>query len=243
MASRNVRSEASKCTDITAIAGGGTASIEELAGGVRRKVEYRDGGNGIAKRYWRDGTEQPIDADGARWLATIIPTMMREAGIEAEARVARIYNRGGAQAVLDEIVQIESDHARGVYLRALLGSYQLSPEELDDTLKFAGAVGSDYERRNVLSVALAKQKMGRANFAMLLKIAAGIGSDYERAELLVGMLPRLAKEDDVRAAWLEAALGIKGGISAELERTGSRLRRAWTRPPGGVWERRLDCAA
>lgn len=195
-------------SDIERIAHNGDASIEELANGVRRRVEYRDTGNGIAKRYYRDGTELPIDADASQWLATIIPAMMRETGIEAESRVARLYSRGGARAVLDEIALIGSDHARGVYLRALLGGHTLKPDELDDTLKLAGAVGSDYERRNVLSTALEKQQMGKENFVSLLKIAAVIESSYERAELLSAAASKVANDADLRRAWLKAAAAI-----------------------------------
>ncbi len=36
-------------------------------------------------------------------------------------------------------------------------------------------------------------------------------------------------------------LGGRVGLGGEVERTSSALVDAWARPPGGVWERRLDC--
>ena len=42
---------------------------------------------------------------------------------------------------------------------------------------------------------------------------------------------------------LVAAAGAQAGVSGEASRTSSELVRAWWRPPGGVWDRRLDCAA
>lgn len=39
----------------------------------------------------------------------------------------------------------------------------------------------------------------------------------------------------------EVAAGAKLGIDVEVTRSGSRLRDAWSRPEGGVWERRVDC--
>jgi hypothetical protein len=38
-------------------------------------------------------------------------------------------------------------------------------------------------------------------------------------------------------------LGAQAGVSAELSRTNRKLVGAWSRPPGGAWERRLDCLA
>ncbi|MDC8014922.1 M56 family metallopeptidase [Tahibacter soli] len=195
-------------TDIAAIDGDGTVSLEEEAGGVTHRVEYANGDNGIARRYWRDGAERPIDADAKQWLSTIIPRMMREAGIDAVARVDRIYKAGGASAVLAEVTQIGSDHARGLYLRTLIGNYKLGTEEVDDTLKLTATIESDYERRNVMSAALAKQKLDKPGLETLLKIAGAIGSDYERAEVLSEAVAQIAPHADLRRAWMKSALAM-----------------------------------
>lgn len=195
-------------TDIVAIDGDGTVSLEEEAGGVKHRVEYANGGSGIVKRYWRDGAERPIDADAKQWLSTIIPRMMREAGIDAVARVDRFYKAGGAQAVLAEVTQMGSDHARGLYLRMLLGNYKLDTDAVDDALKLTATIDSDYERRNVLSTALAKQKLDNAGLAALLKISATIGSSYERAEVLSDAVTQIAPHADLRRVWLKAALAM-----------------------------------
>jgi beta-lactamase regulating signal transducer with metallopeptidase domain len=195
-------------TDIVAISGDGTVSLEETFGGVKRRVEYANGSGGIVKRYWKDGTEQAVDADGKQWLATIIPRMMREAGVDAVARVDRIYKARGAQGVLDEVAQINSDHARGLYLRTLLRNYALSSDIVDDTLKITATIESDYEQRNVLSAALEKQKLDQAGLAALLKIAAVIDSSYERAEILSQAVDQVAPHADLRRVWLKAALAM-----------------------------------
>jgi hypothetical protein len=39
----------------------------------------------------------------------------------------------------------------------------------------------------------------------------------------------------------EVGLGAQAGIEAGITRAASELLDAWTRPPGGAWERRIDC--
>lgn len=39
----------------------------------------------------------------------------------------------------------------------------------------------------------------------------------------------------------DLGLGARAGVNAEVTRSESRLLDAWSRPAGGVWERRLDC--
>ncbi len=46
---------------------------------------------------------------------------------------------------------------------------------------------------------------------------------------------------DAYGAELEGGAGAVAGVSGEVTRMTSRLRRAWWRPPGGVWDRRVDC--
>ncbi|CAA9517037.1 MAG: hypothetical protein AVDCRST_MAG13-3140 [uncultured Solirubrobacteraceae bacterium] len=46
---------------------------------------------------------------------------------------------------------------------------------------------------------------------------------------------------DAYGADLEAGAIAAAGLSGEISRTRSRLSRAWWRPPGGVWDRRVDC--
>lgn len=48
------------------------------------------------------------------------------------------------------------------------------------------------------------------------------------------------RESDFGAG-VEAGLGVQAGVDAKVTRATSELLDAWTRPPGGAWERRIDC--
>ena len=194
--------------DIASLSDGGTATFSETHMGKTQRVDIASHGGKLERRYFVDNKEQPLDADARKWMAALIPGVIRETAIDAEGRVKRIRAKGGVDAVLDEIAHIDSGYARGVYLRALAGGGKLTSAEMTRALGLVDAIDSDYEKRNALAALAAVQPLDAAQQKLVLAQADKINSDYERAELLVGILPQLAPADDVRAAWLKAASGI-----------------------------------
>ena len=203
-------------TDVTGIGGAGTATFEETAGGVTRRLELADHGGTLERRYFVDRSERPLDAAAREWTAHVVLQLVRS-GIGAEQRVKRLHARGGAKLVLDEIAQLPSDYVRGIYLRTLMDLGKLTAPELDRAVRLAGDLGSDYERRQALTAVFDKQALDAAEQVTFLRQALRFDSDYERAELLVGVVPRLADTAAVRQAWLDAALKV--GSDYERRRT------------------------
>ncbi len=195
--------------DIATLSAGGSAAFSEKRDGRTQRIEIAERGGKLERRYFVDDKELPLDAAAHTWMATLIPTVIRETALDADARVKRIRAKGGANAVLDEIARIDSGYARGVYIHALAASGKLSSAEMTRALGLVDGIGSDYEKRNALVALGALQPLDASQQKLVLAQADKIGADYERAELLVGMLPHLAPDADVRAAWLQAALGIK----------------------------------
>ena len=212
-------------TAIESLSAGAKVSFEETVGGVTRKVEYVGADGGVSSRYWRDGKEQAFDTDAKAWVAAIVPQLLRESAVNVAERVARLYKRGGATAVLQEVALIKSDYSRGRHLGELLKKHELSAAELDLALAEVGKIGSDYERRQVLSATLANQQVAAPQLTKVLQSAGSIGSDYERAELLVQCAERIGRDAQVRRVWLEVADGIgsdyerRRSLEALLNRT------------------------
>ena len=209
--------------DVATLSGGGSAVFSETRLGKTQRIEIANRGGKLEHRYFVDDKEQAFDATAHQWMATLIPTVIRETAIDAEGRVARIRAKGGADAVIDEIGKIDSGYARGVYLRYLAAGGKLTAPQMTRALKLVDGIDSDYEKRNALVALASVQPLDAEQQKLVLAQADKIGSAYERAELLVGILPQLAPADDVRAAWLEAASGIdsdyehRRALSAMLE--------------------------
>jgi beta-lactamase regulating signal transducer with metallopeptidase domain len=194
--------------DVASLGDGGSASFSETRLGKTQRIEITSRGGKLEKSYFVDEKQQPVDAETQKWMATLIPTVIRETAIDAEGRVRRIREKGGADAVLDEIGHIDSSYARGVYLRYLAAGGKLTSAQMTRALGLVDGIDSDYEKRNALAALASMQPLDAAQQMLVLTQANKIGSDYERAELLVGMLPQLAPAANVRAAWLKAASGI-----------------------------------
>jgi len=203
--------------DVASLSDGGSASFAETKDGVERRVQYRSQGGKIERRCFVNDDERPADAAQEAWIKAFLPAVIRDSAIGAEARVKRIYAKGGTGAVLDEVGRIDGDYARGVYLKQLFSTAKLSPAEVTRAIGLIDAIDSDYERRNVLAALAAAAPLDAQQQKLVIAQAEKIGSDYERAELLTSMVPQLASQPDVREAWLHAA--AKLGSDYEHRRT------------------------
>ncbi len=195
-------------TDVASLSAGGTAKFEETRAGTTRRIELASRADKLERRYFINGAEQPYDDNARQFMAAATLELVRS-GVGAEARIKRLYASGGAKGVLDEIDQIHSDFVRGVYLKQLTDMGKLAPGELDRALQIAGAMESDYSRREALSALFDTQALDAATQVTFLQQSLNFSSDYERAELLVNAEPHLANTPEVRQAWLDAALGVK----------------------------------
>ena len=91
-------------TDVTYISPGGFLKFSKKSFGNRRTIELEGEANGVINRTYREGTKNlPFEPDGRQWMASVLPEIIRTTGIGAEERVKKFYNKGGIDAVLDEI--------------------------------------------------------------------------------------------------------------------------------------------
>jgi beta-lactamase regulating signal transducer with metallopeptidase domain len=195
-------------TDVASLSAGGTAKFEETRAGTTRRIELASRADKLERRYFINGAEQPYDDNARKFMAVATLELVRS-GIGAEARAKRLYASGGAKGVLDEIDHVHSDYVRGIYLKLLADMGKMRSAELDRAIQIAGAMESDYSRRQALSALFDTQALDAASQVTFLHQSLNFSSDYERAELLVGAEPHLANTPEVRQAWLDAALGVK----------------------------------
>lgn len=184
--------------------------LEQRLDGVDHELVVESDRDGeLRYRYQREGDEMPMDAEARAWLAEAIPTIYRATGLEAEVRVARIHDRGGLEAVLEEIELIGSDYLQRRYYEELAQLERLDDDALAAVYRHAGEqIGSDYELRQVLATLPTRDALTRAQSLALLSAAASIGSDFESAELLISVADQLYPESEVARAYLTIAADI-----------------------------------
>lgn len=199
---------------VTAVAPGGMLMVSERGRGQDRRIEFRPGDGGVRTRYWVEGDERPLDAAGRAWARGMIARAVRESGLGAERRVARLRQRGGVSAVLGEIARLETDTGRRAYYLALLRGGSMSNAEFGRVMADVGRrMGSDTETRLVLNEAV-DHASGPGRLAALLDAAVGMESDTETRLVLNRVADRHRLED---AASRDAFFRAAGGIGSDTE--------------------------
>jgi len=137
--------------DIVAITDGGFFEIKKSVFGNKRKVVIESDNNGrLIKKYYTGFSQKEFEPEGRIWLSEILPNVVRSTNIGAKDRVERFYNRGGAQAVFDEVELLESDHVAHKYLKMVLEK-DLSTGELESLLRLADKkISSDHHLAELL---------------------------------------------------------------------------------------------
>ncbi|MEM9532302.1 MAG: M56 family metallopeptidase [Pseudomonadota bacterium] len=182
-------------------------------GETSRRVRFEGDGKSVETEFWLDGRRQPYDAPAQAWFASILPQLLRVSGIDAEARAARLYARGGSAAVLAEIKKIRSDLSQRRYFASLFKQEDLSTADLVSALDVAGdTLRGDLEKRLALRATLHRvddDPVGEA----YIRAAQTLGSDLEHRLALEALL----KNRDLPAALERLALDSADSIGSDLE--------------------------
>lgn len=185
--------------DVKDVSEGGVVRIEEVTNGQSRRYEVRrDTGGQLTRAFFMNGQARELDAAARTWIAEMVLNAVRQGGIDAEKRVQTILSRRGVAGVLQEIEQINTDHARRRYYDALFRHGNLNATAFADTLAHAALhVKSDYEQAQLLmAIAPALEGKDPATPAFF-KAVDTINSNYERSRVLRSLLKRAAPSKEL----------------------------------------------
>ncbi|HEX5474588.1 MAG TPA: M56 family metallopeptidase [Vicinamibacterales bacterium] len=200
--------------DVQSMSPGASLQISDGALLGRHTVQIRNTGGTIERRYWVNGVETPFDPAGRAWLQAHLPSFVRNTGIDADRRVARILKSGGPTAVLAEISRIDSSFVKRLYFTQLFAQASLDPATARQSLAQAGReIRSDFDLASLLISVAGKLPGGEASRAAYFDAARGIHSDFELHRVYAAMLSR----GPVGQATLAGILGNASGIQSDFE--------------------------
>jgi uncharacterized protein YeeX (DUF496 family) len=131
--------------------------------------------------------------------------------------VAQLLAKGGPNAVLDEINNLQSDYVRSIYFRKLLEQPSLpSPVILRIINQSAQQIHGDYELARVLMTVAGKYDLpDEASRTAFLNASGKLKSDYEHSRVLIELL----KRPNISPANVEMALNSAATMKSDYEKS------------------------
>jgi predicted regulator of amino acid metabolism with ACT domain len=203
--------------DVAAISRGGSIRISERKGRNRQRLEiYPDKDKKLQYEYYRGNSREDFDQTAREWFEDVLIKAIRESGIGAEDRAARIMEEGGIEAVLTEVKIIESDYISSVYLRHVIDQGDLPHGDLIELIDLIGIdIESDYERAELL-IGLADLCAGDRDLIFeYVGAVKDIDSDYEIRRVLSSLDYEYGTDEETA----ETYLGIVSGMDSDYEKT------------------------
>jgi beta-lactamase regulating signal transducer with metallopeptidase domain len=203
--------------DIKSISPGGHFRMEEgtwLSGRVY-EVKADSAGN-LTKTYSVGSSVKPLDSEGQAWLGHLLPQIIRDSGVGAVPRVARILRQGGPQAVITEIGLIHSDGSKRIYLEQLFSQSSLNTEQSRDAAKLIRGMSSDGDKAQVL-IGVDGKYFTRELRPDLFEAVESFHSDGDKRRVLSDILKKDAGNADTLFSVARAAKHISSdGDKAEV---------------------------
>ena len=203
--------------DVKSLPPNGHFRLEEGSWFSGREYDVKaDATGNLIRTYSVGRTSKPLDDEGRAWLGRLLPQVIRDTGIGAEARVARILRQGGPPAVLAEIGLIHSDGSRRVYLEQLFSQATLTAEQLKDSAKLIRGISSDGDKAQVLITVDDKYFAGDLR-SYLFDVAESIHSDGDKRRVLSDIVKKDAANTESLVRASRAARHISSdGDKAEV---------------------------
>jgi hypothetical protein len=171
---------------------------------VRGTIDYTiyDGGNQV-----------PFEGAGKELLAEAVKEMIYW-GFDAEPRMERIYQKGGADALLREVDSVKTDQVKILYLNKLFAIDSLLPKLLPIIVKKIGVMGSDQDKMMFLTRINREQMKNPQTDSAYFAIVEKIGSDMEK----VNALQHLIKQDSLTDDMVYKILVVGSGLGSDMDK-------------------------
>lgn len=170
--------------DIKSMSHDGYFEVTKTSFGSRRSIKITREGSVLIKRYYEGRTEVDFDPEGRKWLAEILPEVVRTTTIAAESRVNRFYSKGGTLAVLAEIEVIKSDYVKSHYARLLMKKPVAEKDYATIVTKITGNMSSDHYLTEFMKGNMDKFMRNKEAAEAVFVATNKMGSDHYKTEIL-----------------------------------------------------------
>ncbi len=170
--------------DIKSMSNDGYLEITKTTFGSRRAIEISAHGGTIKREYFEGRSAVSWEPEGRKWLSEILPEVVRTTTIAAESRVNRFYQKGGVQAVLSEIGNINSDYIKAHYANLLMKLPVQAKEYAPIIAKVSSELDSDHYLSEFLDNNLSKFMQNKEAVEAVFVATNKMGSDHYKTQVI-----------------------------------------------------------
>jgi hypothetical protein len=172
--------------DIKSMSPDGYLEINKTVFGSRRTLVISQQGGSLKREYYEGRTPVAYEPEGRKWLAEIMPELVRSSLIGAEGRVNRFFKQNGVQGVLGEINQLESEYVKEHYAGLLVDHPGVTSKDYKTIVDGVSQAidDSDYYLSEFLRKGLDKFMTSKEALEAVFRACDSMESDHYKTEII-----------------------------------------------------------
>jgi len=199
---------------VAALSPRGSFDVLMTRDGMERQAVFARSDGSVNRHYFVDGTEQAWGAEADRFVAEVMPVVLRETAINAGERVAWLLANRGHAGLLDEIDLIESDFAQRVFTLQYAQTAMIAPADFERLMQMTSDhMSSDFDVRTTLIEVFDAQRPAGPSFVALLEAGKTISSDFDARMVLEHVASNMPRTPEAG----EAYVGLARTISSDFD--------------------------
>jgi hypothetical protein len=196
---------------------GGSFDVSMRRDGVDRRARFTDTDGTVERQFFVEGDEQPWGPEADRFVAEVMPIVLRETAVNADERVRWLIDNRGHDGLLDEIELIRSDFAQRMYSVEYGKAATIAPADFDRLMVLAkNNLSSDFELRLTLTGLYNEEQPAGPQLVALLAAGTTLDSDFEARLLLQHVAARLPNTPEAATAYLDVLATIDSDFEMRL---------------------------
>jgi hypothetical protein len=202
---------------VAAIDRGGSFDLSMRRNGLDRRVLFTSPDGTIERQFFVEGDEQPWGPEAERFVAEVMPIVLRETAINADERVAWLIDNRGHDGLLDEIELIQSDFAQRVYTVQFAQTAEIAAADFERLMTMTGDhMSSDFDVRTTLIEVFDAQKPTGPSFVALLEAGETISSDFDTRMVLEHVNTNMPRTPEATTAYIDLVRTISSDFDMRL---------------------------
>ena len=195
----------------------GSFDVRMRQNGLDRRALFTNEDGTVERQFFVEGDEEAWGPEADRFVAEVMPIVLRETAINADERIAWLIETQGQAGLLDEIALIQSDFAQRVYTVRYAQKEQIAPQDFERLMKLtADNMSSDFDTRTTLIETFDAQMPTGTSLDALLAAGETISSDFDVRLVLDHIGPSLPSTPEGTTAYLDLARTISSDFDMRL---------------------------